>query len=179
MAVRIKDKAAVTEVDSSDRFAIDGTAGLRSWSWVNLVAGLKSGTKLASGLTTTFFQDVLEKGANDGYASLDSSGTVPVAQISSIATINTQTGTAYTLVLTDAGVILQTNNGSANTVTIPPTSSVALPVGTNLDIVQIGAGTTTVVAGSGVTANGTLVSAGQWKKLSLYKRSTDVWVVIP
>jgi hypothetical protein len=183
MAVRIKDKAAVTEVDSSDRFGIDGTVGLRSWSWVNLVAGLKSGTKLAAGLTTTFFQDVSEKSLADGYASLDSGGTVPLSElptsVKGTSTINSQTGTSYTLVLADAGAIIEMNNASANSLLLPAIASVALPVGTTLDVVQMGAGLTTVaiVPASGVVIRGNVISFGQYRGLSLYKRSDDEWVV--
>ena len=181
MAVRIKDKAAVTEVDSSDRFGIDGTVGLRSWSWVNLVAGLKSGTKLAAGLTTTFFQDVSEKSVADGYASLDSGGTVPLAElpasVKGTATINTQTGTTYTLALVDAAGIVEMNNASANVLTVPPNSSVAFAIGTRMDITQYGAGATSIAAGAGVTLRGNLNVNAQYEGVSIYKRATDEWVI--
>jgi len=57
---------------------------------------------------------------------------------------NLQTGTSYTLVLSDAGKIVEMNNGSANTLTIPANSSVAFPVDTRIDIIQYGAGATSV-----------------------------------
>ena len=66
-----------------------------------------------------------------------------------IHSVNTQTGTSYTLVLGDANGLVDTDNGSANTVTVPPNSSVAFPVGTQVLVVQQGAGQTTIVAGSG------------------------------
>jgi hypothetical protein len=176
MTVRIKDKDSVTEVDATDYFGIDGTVGLRKWSWANLVAGLKSGTKLASGLTSTFFQDIAEKGVADGYASLGTDGKVPASQLPAPA-LNTQTGTSYTLVLSDAKAIVEMNNAAANTLTIPPNSSVAFPLNTTLDIVQYGAGATSLVAGAGVTLRGGLVSNGQYTGWSIYKRSDDEWVL--
>lgn len=101
--------------------------------------------------------------------------------------LNTQTGTTYTLVLGDASKIVEMNNAAANTLTIPLNAAVAFPTGTVLDVVQIGAGLTTIRGASGVTINGTaeaggnesdVASQGQWKGLSLYKRGTDEWVVI-
>ena len=68
-----------------------------------------------------------------------------------VHSINTQTGTSYTLAIGDANGLFDTDNGSANTVTVPPNSSVAFPVGTQVLVVQQGGGQTTIVAGSGVS----------------------------
>jgi len=94
---------------------------------------------------------------------------------------NAQTGTSYTLALTDAGRLIEMNNASANTLTIPPDSSVAFPVGTKIDIIQTGSGETSIAPGSGVTLN----SDGnkrkiniQWAAASLIKRGTNTWVLI-
>ena len=65
--------------------------------------------------------------------------------------INAQTGTTYTLVLADASKHVSMTNASANTITIPPNSAVAFPVGTKVFITQGGAGSTTIAAGAGVT----------------------------
>lgn len=92
---------------------------------------------------------------------------------------NTQTA-SYTLVLADAGKIVEMNVGSANNLTVPPNSGVAFPIGTAIAICQIGAGLTTIVAGSGVTIDslsGTLVMAGQYATASLRKRGTNEWVL--
>lgn len=94
---------------------------------------------------------------------------------------NEQTGTAYTLVLADSGKVVETNNASANTLTVPPNSSVAFPVGVQITVLQTGAGQTTLVAGSGVTVNsadGNLKVTGQWSAATLLKRATDTWVAI-
>ena len=95
--------------------------------------------------------------------------------------VNEQTGTTYTLALTDANDIVEMNNGSANTVTVPANSAVAFETGTIITISQTGAGVTTVLGDTGVTING--VSAGsaalsaRWDGVTLYKRATDVWVL--
>jgi len=47
--------------------------------------------------------------------------------------INTQTGTTYTTVLDDNGKLVTLSNASAITLTIPPNSSVAYPVGAQLN----------------------------------------------
>lgn len=94
--------------------------------------------------------------------------------------INAQTGTAYTLVLTDANKNVEMNNASANTLTVPPNSSVALPVGSTILITQTGAGQTTIAADAGVTINSNgskLKLSGQWAQATLFKRATDTWVV--
>lgn len=93
-------------------------------------------------------------------------------------TINPQTGTTYTFVLSDAGIICEFSNSSPVTVTVPPNSSVAFPVGTQIEVTQTGAGKTTLAQGSGVTIT-SLASyksiAGQYASATLYKRATDTW----
>ncbi|RLA59043.1 MAG: hypothetical protein DRQ89_14610 [Epsilonproteobacteria bacterium] len=87
-----------------------------------------------------------------------------------------QTGTTYELLLTDAGKIVEMNNVGANVLTIPANSAVAFPVDTRIDIVQGGAGLTSVAITSD-TLLGDVVSYGQYKALSLWKRSATVWVI--
>lgn len=96
-----------------------------------------------------------------------------------VVTINAQTG-SYTLVLTDAAKAVEMNVAGANNLTVPPNSSVAFLVGTVIEVAQLGAGTTTLVPGAGVTLqsrSGLLNLAGQFAVASLRKRSTDVWLV--
>lgn len=90
---------------------------------------------------------------------------------------NIQTGTSYTLVLADAFKLVAMANASANTLTVPPNSSVAFPDGTRIDLSQDAAGQTTIAAGSGVTIRSpeTLKLRKQWAKATLIKRGTDTW----
>ncbi len=94
------------------------------------------------------------------------------------ATLNTQTA-SYTLVLGDANKTIEMNVASANTLTIPPNSSVAFPVSTVINVTQYGAGATTITAGAGVTLRSEfgLIMAGQYALATLYKRATNEWVV--
>jgi len=95
-------------------------------------------------------------------------------------TTNAQTGTTYTSVLDDNGKIVEMNNGSANTLTIPLNSSVAYPVGAQINILQTGTGQTTIAATAGVTVNATpgLKLRAQWSSATLIKRATDTWVAV-
>ena len=104
-------------------------------------------------------------------------------RINSIEELNTnaQVGTTYTLALTDGGKVVEMNNASANTLTVPPNSSVAFPVGAQILVLQTGAGQTTLAAGAGVTVNskdGNLKLSAQWCAATLIKRASDTWVVV-
>jgi len=91
-------------------------------------------------------------------------------------TINTQTGTAYTLgtVTTDndGKTYLRMTNASANTVTIPSTQTKPISIS------QRGTGTTTLVAGSGVTLNGTLAFTAQHQTKTVIPVSGSTFDVV-
>lgn len=95
--------------------------------------------------------------------------------------VNAQSGTAYTLVLGDAGKLVTCENASAITLTIPANASVAFDTGTVIAVAQLGAGTLTIQGDTGVTVNG--VSAGsdalsaQYATASLVQMATDTWLV--
>jgi hypothetical protein len=94
--------------------------------------------------------------------------------------VDTKTA-SYTLAVADAGKVIEMNVASANNLTIPLNSSVAIPIGTTIDIVQYGAGQTTLVPTSGVTVRskeGALKLTGQYSAVSLYKRGTNEWVAM-
>jgi hypothetical protein len=101
--------------------------------------------------------------------------------VASIPTLtNAQSGTTYTLVLGDAGKIVEIGNASAITLTVPTNADVAYPIGTQITILQTGAGQITVAGPSGGTLNatpGTKLRA-QWSSATLLKRATDTWVLI-
>lgn len=99
-------------------------------------------------------------------------------------TTNAQTGTSYTTVLGDAGNMITMNNASASTLTIPPNSSVAYPLGTTICAQQIGAGTVTLSHGAGVTFMDTCstpaapIFAAQYATLCLMQTVIDTWTVV-
>lgn len=107
------------------------------------------------------------------------------AELDAVATamiaINAQTGTSYTAVLADDGKLITADNGSAITLTIPPNSSVAFGIGTQINIMQLGAGQVTVTAGAGVTlrsAGSKLKTSAQYAVVTCAKIATDTWVVV-
>jgi len=94
------------------------------------------------------------------------------------ATRNAQTGTTYTLVVGDAGKIVDLNNASAITLTVPLNG---FTTGTRIDLIQTGAGQVTVAAASGVTINSkgaALKITGQWSAATLIQRSANLWVLV-
>ena len=73
------------------------------------------------------------------------------------------------------------NSASPNNLTIPLNSSVAFPIDTVITIVQLGLGTTNLVATGGVTLlspAGATHLTGQYLNVLLYKRATDTWVAM-
>jgi len=98
--------------------------------------------------------------------------------------INAQTGTTYTTVLADNGKLITQTNASAIATTIPLNSSVAYPVGAQLNIAQLGAGQITVAGASGVTVVSTGATAAtpktraQYSTLTCVQTATDNWLVM-
>lgn len=92
--------------------------------------------------------------------------------------VNTQTGTSYTLILTDAGKQVTMSNAAASTLTIPPNASVAFAVGVKVQVIQLGAGAVTLTAGAGVTINSlsTSLILGQYQVATLIKQATNTWI---
>ena len=95
--------------------------------------------------------------------------------------IRASTASSVTALLADDGKLVTMSNASANTFTIPPNSSVAFGIGTQVNIAQLGVGQTTIVAGAGVTLN----SAGAKLKLkeqyavaTCVKTDTNEWFVV-
>jgi len=95
--------------------------------------------------------------------------------------INAQTGTSYTFVLADAGKLVTSSNGSAQTFTVPPNSSVAYDIGTQIMVQNIGSANCTLAQGSGVTLqskDSAKAIDGQYAAATLIKTATDVWSLI-
>jgi len=91
---------------------------------------------------------------------------------------NAQTGTTYTLVLTDVAKVVSLTNAASITLTIPTNATVAFPTGTQILLYQGGAGQVTV-SGAGVTirAQGSKTKInGQYAIAGLLKVDTNEWV---
>ena len=93
--------------------------------------------------------------------------------------INAQTGTTYTTVLTDDGKFITCSNAASIALTIPPNSSVAYGIGTQINIMQLGAGVVTITPGAGVTirsAGSKLKTKEQYAVTTCLKIASDEWV---
>ena len=93
-------------------------------------------------------------------------------------TQNAQTGT-YTAVLLDAGKTVTLSNASAVTLTIPAQASVSWADNTQLNFLNIVAGTVTVTPAAGVTINGTPLTLETSKGGSLVRTASNTWTFIP
>ena len=111
-----------------------------------------------------------------------SDGTQTKEGVPSRTTINTVTDTYNLstggLALRDS--MIECNKATGFTVTIPANSTTAFPVGTSIDLLQVGAGQITIAGAVGVTVNATpgLKLRAQWSSATLFKRATDTWVVM-
>jgi hypothetical protein len=90
--------------------------------------------------------------------------------------VNAQTGTSYTTVLADNGRLVTLSNTSPITVTIPPFSSVAYPVGAQLNFVGINTGAVTFAQGAGVTIVSTGASASAPALRARYSSATAICI---
>ena len=99
-------------------------------------------------------------------------------------TLNAQTGTTYTLVITDNGRLVTLSNAAAITLTVPLNATVAYATGAIINVQQIGAGQVTIQGASGVTITSTGATAttpktrAQYSAASIIKTGTDSWTVI-
>ena len=116
----------------------------------------------------------------DGDVSVTDSMTVSGGLIAPIVQ-NNQTGTTYTFVIGDAGKLVTSSNGSAQTFTVPPNSSVAFAIGTQIIVQNLGSANCTLAQGSGVTINSKDSNKeidGQYASAALIKTATDAWSLI-
>jgi hypothetical protein len=99
------------------------------------------------------------------------------AKTNKLIVTNRQTA-SYTLVLSDADKLVETNVASANNLTVPLNSSVAFATGTQILLAQYGAGQTTIVATSGVTIRsngGKLKLNARYSGATLVKIAENEW----
>jgi len=108
------------------------------------------------------------------------SGKTVIKNLEAAVPQNTQTGTTYTAVLADADKMITLDNAAAITMTIPANASVAYPIGTKLNFMQLGAGAVTVTITTdtlNVNAALTLVLNGQYATATAFKITATTWVL--
>ena len=148
-----------------------GTNGYVLTADSTLTNGIKWSAAAAGDVTLTGVQTLTNKTL-----------TAPVINLS----INANTATTYTFVLTDNGKLVTSNNASAQTLSIPTNASVAFPIGTQINVAWItGAGQPTINAvTSGTTtvlSTGATSTAPQLRVVNsvatCIKIATDTWLV--
>lgn len=93
--------------------------------------------------------------------------------------LNAQNGN-YTLVLADGGKVVLSDGSAANQITVPPNSTTAFPIGTQIWIANDGSTSTndtTVVQGAGVTISGSSLTVANKRSAKLIKVGTDSWMI--
>jgi hypothetical protein len=97
-----------------------------------------------------------------------------------ISGVSTQAGATYTLDADDANTLVSFTNNDYVVVTVPPNSSVAYPIPTEILLQYDGTRELIVAAGAGVTIRSYgnyLGTQGQYAVLKLVKKATDTWVL--
>ncbi len=146
-----------TATPSGHSFTISGGTGLTS-------AGV--------GSTITLNIDTAGVGASELADNIQIEGYRPIV---------TNSGTSITLALTDADSYVRLTGGTAVTVTVPPNSSVAFNIGTEIDVIWAGVGQPTFAEGAGVTINSkdsNLAISAQYGAATLKKVATNEWDLI-
>lgn len=92
---------------------------------------------------------------------------------------NAQTGTSYTIQLSDQNRVVELNNENPITLTVP-SDSINFPIGSSVNLVQTGLGTVVIEEASGVTVNATpgLQFRERWSSATLIKRASNLWLAI-
>ena len=94
--------------------------------------------------------------------------------------LNAQTGTSYTLVLSDVAKVITLTNAASITLTVPPNSgggAVAFPIGTQILLYQGGAGQVTISSTDTIRSQGSKLKLnGQYAVAGLLKVAATEWV---
>lgn len=175
-----------TGITSVSVATANGFAGTATGTSTPVITLTTSVTGLVKGNGTTGLLSAAVGGTDyvvpGGALGTPSSGTITNCSGSPQLTyvINPRTA-SYTLLLTDAASRLITvTSTSATTVTIPTNASVAFPIGTAIDVIQMSSGQVTIAATSPAAVSGTpgVKLRTQYSSATMIKLDTDSWVVV-
>ena len=175
-AITAADSGTVTSAMIADGTIVDGDINASAAIAQSKIFGLTSDLAAKAPLASPTFTGTVTV-SSSGIAFTD--GTQTKEGVVSRTPIVQKTA-SYTLsALTERDSLIEISSASAVTLTIPTNATLALPVGTSIDILQTGAGQITVAGAAGVTVNATpgLKLRTQWSGATLFKRATDTWVV--
>ena len=117
-------------------------------------------------------------------AGLSGGGTSGSVTLNASVATNPQSGTTYTLALSDNGKLVTLSNSSSIAVTIPTNASVALPVGAVIMMAAYGAGAVTISGAGGVTVVSTGATAASpvirttYSSVGAIQTSANNWLVV-
>ena len=175
------------------------TSGGRSWIWngsswvaytTTITTDLIANGSITSAMIANGTIATADIAANAITSSLIAANAVTTSQIADRSvgsteldnlTLNAQTGTSYTLVLTDAHKLVTLNNSSSITLTIPAEASVNFDIGDQVNLMQLGSGQVTVSGGVSVTIRSQgskLKLNGQYATAVIIKIASDEWVLV-
>jgi hypothetical protein len=148
------------------------------------VSGL--GTNVATWLATPSSANLAAALTDETGTGANVFGTSPTLNDPKInLTIDSETA-SYTAVLANNGQLVTMNNASANTFSIPTDASVDFPIGTQINVLQIGAGQTTIqavtagtttIVSTGTTANAPKLRV-RYSSATCIKLAANSWVVM-
>ncbi len=90
--------------------------------------------------------------------------------------LNSQTGTAYSVLLSDNSKVITRNNASASTQTWPKDSTAAISIGAIIETTNSGVGTITHVAESGATITGSVTQPPKTTSQAI-KTAANTWFI--
>jgi hypothetical protein len=89
--------------------------------------------------------------------------------------LKANTATTYTFTAFDQNAIVTTSNAAAQTLTLPESTVINFPIGTQIQVIQLGAGAATVVKTGSDTIVGTVATVAVGDNLFVTKISATGW----
>lgn len=176
----------IYRVDGTDVAVTDGGTGASSLTDHGILLGSATAAITATAAPTDgqllightgSDPDLATLSAGTGITITNASGSITVSANST--TLNNQTNTTYTLLLTDAGKFITFTNADPIAVTVPTNASVAFAIGTQIGFMQGGAGQVTfsgAVPPTLVAADTALTTVKKYSVGFMVKIATDTWV---
>ena len=148
----------------------------------NRTLSITSATEALIGAVELATQAETDAGTDDARAvtPLKLAASIAAKTLTKAQSINTLTGTAHAIVLTDAGKLVILSNASTTTLTVPNEATVNFPIGTFVDILRYGLGSVSVIPQSPVAIRATpsTVLRAQYSGATLVKIASDEWSLV-
>jgi hypothetical protein len=176
------------ETDTNKLKCGNGATAWNSLAYINNdgdITGVTAGTGLSGGGTSGTVTVSIDTSVTADLTTAQTLTNKTLTDPKINLAFNADSGSGYTAVLSDNGKVVTMSNGSGNTFSIPTNASVAFPIGTQINVLQIGAGQTTIQASTSGTT--TIQSTGaapaapklrvRYSAATCLKAGTDLWYV--